>query len=322
MSGDDKSLRHNPREVVLMLNDSDSVGRALPLCVAAECIEQLQEALRVALGESSSMTMPEVRALAAPSHVATPQIDAMVDRFLAWKLPKDFQPDGGISFKPSVTHPESWPIGTNLLTAVQARAMLEHIMASSIAPLNVHSDEEACRNLAQRMLGHWSGGPEMLLGFLRLLLRTRPAEQPTPPEGYRHELVKIGSAPSSIVEPQNCPSCGHGNRLNGRIVHATNCKANERVHDVEVKADEKGWHSFDCPACGAHCAADKEAFGVSATRDTERLDHVLKSLHIDATQSEPIFAMFVAGVSSFLKGEWDGRKIIDASMAATDGGGA
>ena len=32
-------------------------------------------------------------------------IDEMVNRFLGWKLPKDFAPDGGISFKPS-EHPD------------------------------------------------------------------------------------------------------------------------------------------------------------------------------------------------------------------------
>jgi hypothetical protein len=47
---------------------------------------------------------------------------SMVDRFLGWKLPKDFAPDGGISFKESAW----WPVGTNLLTADQAKEMLQH----------------------------------------------------------------------------------------------------------------------------------------------------------------------------------------------------
>lgn len=47
----------------------------------------------------------------------------MVDRFLGWKLPKDFAPDGGISFKESAW----WPVGTNLLTADQAKEMLQHV---------------------------------------------------------------------------------------------------------------------------------------------------------------------------------------------------
>lgn len=37
--------KHDPKEVLIMLNDPDSVGRALPLCIAAECIEQLQKEL-------------------------------------------------------------------------------------------------------------------------------------------------------------------------------------------------------------------------------------------------------------------------------------
>lgn len=64
------------------------------------------------------------------------KIDKMVDRFLSWMLPKDFGPDAGISFKPSKpdgygTH--WWPVGTNLLTADQARQMFEHVTAEECA---------------------------------------------------------------------------------------------------------------------------------------------------------------------------------------------
>lgn len=61
-------------------------------------------------------------------------IDQMVNRFLSWKLPKDFCPDAGISFKPTKPYEGDelgnswWPIGTNLLTAVQAREMIKHII--------------------------------------------------------------------------------------------------------------------------------------------------------------------------------------------------
>jgi hypothetical protein len=57
--------------------------------------------------------------------------DEMVNRFLTWRLPDDFGPDCGIHFTPfhpnGVTRYE--PVGTNLLTAEQARAMLEHVLA-------------------------------------------------------------------------------------------------------------------------------------------------------------------------------------------------
>ena len=68
-------------------------------------------------------------------------------------------------------------------------------------PLNVHSDEEAVRNLAQRMIGRWNGPSEMLLRLLRLLLRTRPSDHPTPPKGFHHELVP-SSPPPAPVSPE------------------------------------------------------------------------------------------------------------------------
>jgi hypothetical protein len=57
-------------------------------------------------------------------------IDSMVNRFLSWQLPKDFAPDCGIEFKtPADDAPDHfWPIGTNLFTEDQARAMVEHII--------------------------------------------------------------------------------------------------------------------------------------------------------------------------------------------------
>lgn len=57
----------------------------------------------------------------------------MVDRFLSWKLPQNFHPDSFISFDREKHdawggYPNSWPTGTNLLTAEQAKAMLEHVL--------------------------------------------------------------------------------------------------------------------------------------------------------------------------------------------------
>lgn len=60
-----------------------------------------------------------------------PKIDKMVDRFLSWQLPKDFAPDCGISFKSTMDakgYAPTWPVGTNLFTAEQARVMIEHMM--------------------------------------------------------------------------------------------------------------------------------------------------------------------------------------------------
>lgn len=59
-------------------------------------------------------------------------LSAMVDQFLCWKLPKDFGPDAGISFVPTHDHDSPhWPIGTNLLTAEQARQMFRNCVPPS-----------------------------------------------------------------------------------------------------------------------------------------------------------------------------------------------
>jgi hypothetical protein len=61
------------------------------------------------------------------------QIKHMVDRFLNWKLPENFRPDAGISFKrwfnENTTHPmKHEPRGTNLFDASQAEAMVRHML--------------------------------------------------------------------------------------------------------------------------------------------------------------------------------------------------
>ncbi len=64
-------------------------------------------------------------------HVREADMDAMISRFLRWNLPDDFSPDGGISFYPPPNHMTEhwWPVGTNLFTAEQAKAMIEHMLA-------------------------------------------------------------------------------------------------------------------------------------------------------------------------------------------------
>lgn len=61
------------------------------------------------------------------------QIKQMVDKFLAWELPRDFVPDAGIKFTPTdqqKNNVHSWPVGTNLLTATQAEYMIRYITAN------------------------------------------------------------------------------------------------------------------------------------------------------------------------------------------------
>lgn len=66
------------------------------------------------------------------------QIKYMVDRFLGWRLPEDFNPDDGISFEPEynveynaargLPPSRRTPCGTCLFSAEQAEAMVRYIV--------------------------------------------------------------------------------------------------------------------------------------------------------------------------------------------------
>lgn len=64
------------------------------------------------------------------------QIKKAVNKFLGWRLPPDFSPDCGISFKregdydhPTYGRTKFEPVGTNLLTATQAEEMFRHCLS-------------------------------------------------------------------------------------------------------------------------------------------------------------------------------------------------
>ena len=62
------------------------------------------------------------------------QIKHMVDRFLGWRLPENFSPDAGISFKATFNDwmpvpMKNEPFGTNLFDAGQVEAMVRYLVA-------------------------------------------------------------------------------------------------------------------------------------------------------------------------------------------------
>jgi hypothetical protein len=61
------------------------------------------------------------------------QVKYMVDRFLGWRLPENFNPDAGISFKAEFNENTPYPMkheptGTNLFDATQAEAMVRYLV--------------------------------------------------------------------------------------------------------------------------------------------------------------------------------------------------
>lgn len=58
------------------------------------------------------------------------QIAHMRDRFLSWKFPKNFRPDGGIIYRRPNCDPsiDATPAGSNLLGVTQAERMIRHLV--------------------------------------------------------------------------------------------------------------------------------------------------------------------------------------------------
>ena len=111
-------------------------GDGKPLS-AADSIHMLMIEYAKVVGGGTSDLVASSREVRQPTTNVT---DEMVTRFLGWILPKDFNPDNGISFDRKVLTADGerdradmgdhwWPVGTNLLTADQARAMLEHVLS-------------------------------------------------------------------------------------------------------------------------------------------------------------------------------------------------
>lgn len=94
-------------------------------------------------------------------------LDSMVDRFLCWPLPRTFGPDCGISFDgrqdDEWNKNKTWPVGTNLFTADEARAMFEHC-AGDLERAFIEAQNRANTNSEQS--GGWFDLSRELFGRL------------------------------------------------------------------------------------------------------------------------------------------------------------
>lgn len=98
------------------------------------------------------------------------QIKYMVDRFLGWKLPKDFSPDAGISFKAAFNEGTAYPskhepTGTNLFDVAQAYVMVCHMLEGSplcvapplsVLPRGAFAEPVAWHRWRFKTQGRWS----------------------------------------------------------------------------------------------------------------------------------------------------------------------
>jgi hypothetical protein len=96
------------------------------------------------------------------SMLSDDQVKHMVNRFLMWKLPDNFNPDGGVSFEPEynveynakqgLPPQRHEPSGTNLLDYTQAEAMVRHMLDGLTQPqpdAAVAVERERCAKIAE-----------------------------------------------------------------------------------------------------------------------------------------------------------------------------
>jgi hypothetical protein len=126
------------------------------------------------------------------SQFADDQIKYMVNRFLGWKLPENFSPDAGISFKATfnehTAHPmKREPSGTNLFDATQADAMVRYMVEG------IPREQEA-----KPVAWQWHSSE----GWITIIPETFASAQTLKDSGY--EIRSLYAAP-----PSDSPGSAH-----------------------------------------------------------------------------------------------------------------
>ncbi len=160
-------------------------------------------------------------------------VDALVNAFLCWPLPQDFAPDCGISFNPGPTQhmPHCWPVGTNLLTAAQAKAMFAYLLARR--PRGTYATEEE----GDAFTHGWFEGNESL-----------PYAKAPEPAG----LGGVDNSPNPLAP---CPFCGSAARE--VPIHTEEMQHLHPAFDIECSNDacdvqpragtQEGWNRRATP---------------------------------------------------------------------------
>jgi hypothetical protein len=140
------SLPNAPSQV----SDDAAVERVAVDMTFAGLADEIEKAEALGYTQMSLPTNTMRQIIKALSAINSAVVERMVNRFLAWKLPADFDPDGGISFKQ--VFGQTWPIGTNLFTAAQAKEMVRHMLDGIAVPTNSEAVSELVRADLERIV--------------------------------------------------------------------------------------------------------------------------------------------------------------------------
>ncbi len=193
---DDLDRMIDPRDTAQIYTYQDGWSRT-----ALYTADQLRTAIDAAVAEARAETealksdiadaLTTIAVYEAEARAVPVVTDNMVSRFLCWPLPRDFYPDCGISFDgrkdDEWNKNKTWPTGTNLLTAIQARQMLAHVLAATPSPAE-QPEMCVCKyRPASECPGEWEPGCD--LGANEKFVKV--AEQPKPVALVREALDTV-----------------------------------------------------------------------------------------------------------------------------------
>jgi hypothetical protein len=171
------------------------------------------------------------------------QLNEFTQRFLQWKLPEDFNPDGGISFTRNLGNHTYTPVGTNLFTATQARKMIEHILGYKSIDLDRYrlwygmSDCPVSDSTKVNVV--LNDGVEHLNCFSREVSwnKTRLARVSDPSYVIAYEIVpsKLIVKLNTLYVTANYEVVGPFEALTGSLFREVTDKANSRLWDYDGK---------------------------------------------------------------------------------------
>jgi hypothetical protein len=139
----------------------------------------------------------------APPVGGDDQVKHMVDRFLSWRLPENFYPDAGITFDAIGNRGTSYeftrePSGTNLFDAVQAEAMVRHMMTG--LPTGQSKGEEDYRRYRASIPVEFGGTREDLERALGMFENWMPDALPANDAGQIHFARAVGESLADAVK--------------------------------------------------------------------------------------------------------------------------
>ena len=199
---------------------------------------------------------------AGTPHVRDEQIKYMVSRFLSWRLPENFNPDGGISFKRMRNEQTSFPaknepVGTNLLDATQAEEMIRYLIddlpaphasgaAPQLPPLTVSDSSLSGQSIqvTAALAAPATGKLRELLGeFVEFSMNyERSSEWCNPPSAdyYDDLLVRVRAALAAADEE------GGARRGLKYLARCPEC------HSADIIATGDATFPWECCACDGH----------------------------------------------------------------------